>query len=140
MRVIAFDPYVPRERAKEMGVELMPTLEALLVQADFVTIHLPRTPDTEGLIGERELALVKEGARLVNTARGGIVDEQALAKALEDGRLAGAALDVFAARADDGLAAVRVRAGRRRPRTSAPRRPRRRTRPARRWPRWSASR
>lgn len=97
MRIIAFDPYVPKDRAKEMGIELMPTLEALLVQADFITIHLPRTPDTEGLIGERELALVKEGARLVNTARGGIVDESALAKALEDGRLAGAALDVFAA-------------------------------------------
>ena len=97
MRVIAFDPYVPKERAKEMGVELMPTLEALLVQADFITIHLPRTPDTEGLIGERELSLVKEGARLVNTARGGIVDEAALAKALEDGRLAGASLDVFTA-------------------------------------------
>ncbi len=96
MRVIAFDPYVPRERAKEMGVELMPTLEALLVQADFITVHLPRTPDTEGLIGERELGLVKEGARLVNTARGGIVEEDALIKALEDGRLAGAALDVFA--------------------------------------------
>jgi D-3-phosphoglycerate dehydrogenase len=95
MRVIAFDPYVPRERGKEMGVELMPTLEALLVQADFLTIHLPKTPDTQGLIGERELALMKEGARLVNTARGGIVDEQALAKALEEGRLAGAALDVF---------------------------------------------
>ncbi|HEX9717146.1 MAG TPA: hydroxyacid dehydrogenase, partial [Actinomycetota bacterium] len=57
MRVIAFDPYVPRDRAKEMGVELMPTLEALLVQADFVSLHLPRTPDTEGLIGHRELAL-----------------------------------------------------------------------------------
>jgi len=96
MRIIAFDPYVPKERAKEMGIELMPTLEALLVQADFITIHLPRTADTEGLIGERELALVKEGARLVNTARGGIVDEEALAKAIEDGRLAGAALDVFA--------------------------------------------
>jgi D-3-phosphoglycerate dehydrogenase len=96
MRIIAFDPHVPRERAKEMGIELMPTLEALLVQADFVTMHLPRTQDTEGLIGERELSLMKEGARLVNTARGGIVDEEALAKALEDGRLAGAALDVFA--------------------------------------------
>jgi D-3-phosphoglycerate dehydrogenase len=95
MRVIAFDPYVPKDRAKEMGVELMPTLEALLVQSDFLTIHLPRTPETEGLIGERELSLVKEGARLVNTSRGGIVDEQALAKALEEGRLAGAALDVF---------------------------------------------
>jgi D-3-phosphoglycerate dehydrogenase len=79
-----------------MGIELMPTLEALLVQTDFITLHLPRTPDTEGLIGERELALVKEGARLVNTARGGIVDEAALAKALEEGRLGGAALDVFA--------------------------------------------
>jgi D-3-phosphoglycerate dehydrogenase len=95
MRVIAFDPYVPRDRAKEMGVELMPSLEALLVQADFVTIHLPRSPETEGLIGERELSLVKEGARIVNTSRGGIVDEQALAKALEEGRVAGAALDVF---------------------------------------------
>jgi D-3-phosphoglycerate dehydrogenase len=79
-----------------MGVELMPTLEALLVQADFVSLHLPRTPDTEGLIGERELALMKDGARLVNTSRGGIVDEAALAKAIEDGHLAGAALDVFA--------------------------------------------
>src|ERR671935_2409941 len=96
MRVIAFDPYVPKDRAKEMGIELMPTLEALLVQADVVTIHLPRTADTEGLIGERELGLMKEGARLVNTARGGIVDEDALAKAIEDGRIAGAALDVFA--------------------------------------------
>src|SRR5436190_14134730 len=95
MRVIAFDPFVPRDRAREMGVELMPTLEAVLVQSDFVTIHLPRTPETEGMIGERELALVKPGARLVNTARGGIVDEDALARALKDGRLAGAALDVF---------------------------------------------
>ncbi len=96
MRIIAYDPYVPSDRAKEMGVDLMPTLESLLVQADFVTIHLPRTPDTDGLLGERELSLMKRGARLVNTARGGIVDEHALAKAIEDGRLAGAALDVFA--------------------------------------------
>jgi len=95
MRVIAFDPYVPKDRAKEMGVELMPTLEALLVQADFISVHLPRNADTEGLIGEHELSMVKEGARLVNTARGGIVEEAALVKALEDGRLAGAALDVF---------------------------------------------
>jgi D-3-phosphoglycerate dehydrogenase len=74
----------------------MPSLEALLVQSDFVTIHLPRTSDTEGLIGDHELSLMKPGARLVNTARGGIVDESALAKAIEDGRLGGAALDVFA--------------------------------------------
>lgn len=97
MRIIAFDPYVSRYRAKEIGAEIMPTLEALLVQSDFVTIHLPRTPETEGLIGERELGLMSEGARLVNTARGGIVDEGALAKAIESGHLAGAALDVFEA-------------------------------------------
>jgi D-3-phosphoglycerate dehydrogenase len=96
MRVIAFDPYVSTERAKEMGVEVMPTLEALLVQSDFVSIHLPRTAETEGLLGAKELRMMKPGARLVNTARGGIVDEDALAKALEDGRLGGAALDVFA--------------------------------------------
>src|SRR5262245_4130864 len=96
MRVIAFDPYVSSERAKEMGVDVMPTLEALLVQADVVTIHLPRTAETEGLIGEHELSLMQPGARLINTARGGIVDEEALAKAVSDGRLAGAALDVFA--------------------------------------------
>ncbi len=96
MRVIAYDPYVSGERAKEMGVDAMPSLEALLVQADFVTIHLPRTPETEGLIGAHELDLMKQGARLVNTARGGIVDEEALAKALECGHLGGAALDVFA--------------------------------------------
>jgi D-3-phosphoglycerate dehydrogenase len=96
MRVIAFDPYVSADRAKEMGVEIMPTLEAVLVQSDFVSIHLPRTAETEGLLGEKELRMIKPGARLVNTARGGIVDEQALAKAIEDGHLAGAALDVFA--------------------------------------------
>jgi len=96
LRVIAFDPYVSKERAKSLGVELSPNLEALLVQADFITIHLPRTAETEGLIGERELSLMKEGARLVNTARGGIVDERALVNAVRDGKIAGAALDVFA--------------------------------------------
>jgi D-3-phosphoglycerate dehydrogenase len=96
MRVIAFDPYVSGERAKELGVDVMPTLESLLVQSDFVSIHLPGSPDTQGLIGSHQLSMLKPGARLVNTSRGGIVDEEALAKALEDGRLAGAALDVFA--------------------------------------------
>src|SRR5918992_997265 len=95
MRLIAYDPYVSRERARQLSAELMPDLESLLVQADFVTVHLPRTPETEGLIGERELSLVKEGSRLVNTARGGIVDEAALEAALRSGHLAGAALDVF---------------------------------------------
>jgi D-3-phosphoglycerate dehydrogenase / 2-oxoglutarate reductase len=96
MRVIAFDPYVSTERAKELGVDVMPTLESLLVQSDFVSIHLPGSPETDGLIGEHQLEMLKPGARLVNTSRGGIVDETALVKALEDGRLAGAALDVFA--------------------------------------------
>ena len=96
IRIVAYDPYVSRDRARQMGIELMPDLGALLVQADFVTIHLPRTPETEGLIGERELGLMKEGARLVNTARGGIVDEEALERSLREGHLGGAALDVFA--------------------------------------------
>ena len=96
MRLIAFDPYVSTERAKELGVDVMPTLESLLVQSDFVSIHLPGSPETDGLIGEHQLDMLKPGARLVNTSRGGIVDEDALVKALEDGRLAGAALDVFA--------------------------------------------
>jgi len=96
LRLIAFDPYVSRDKAREMGVELMPTLEALLVQADFVSIHLPKTPETENFIGQRELALLKQGARLVNTSRGGIVDEEALAASIKDGHLAGASLDVFA--------------------------------------------
>jgi D-3-phosphoglycerate dehydrogenase len=96
MRLVAYDPYVSKERAKLLGVELMPNLEAVLVQADFVTIHLPRTAETEALIGEREIALMKHGARIVNTSRGGIVDERALVNALRDGKLAGAALDVFA--------------------------------------------
>lgn len=95
MRLLAYDPYVSRERAAQLGVELG-SLSEVLASADVVTVHLPRTADTTGLIGERELAAMKPGARLVNTARGGIVDELALAKAIEAGHLAGAALDVFA--------------------------------------------
>ncbi len=109
MRVIAYDPYVSSDRAKEMGVDVMPTLEALLVQADFVTIHLPRTAETEGLIGEHELSLMKPGARLVNTARGGIVDEDALAKALESGQLGGRGSRRVRRRADHRQPDLRVR-------------------------------
>jgi D-3-phosphoglycerate dehydrogenase / 2-oxoglutarate reductase len=96
MRVVAFDPYVSKERGRQLGVELLPSLDALLVQAEFLTIHLPRTPETESLLGEPELSLLPEGARIVNTSRGGIVDEAALARAIESGRLGGAAVDVFA--------------------------------------------
>jgi D-3-phosphoglycerate dehydrogenase len=95
MRLLAYDPYVSRERAAQLGVELG-SLSEVLASADVVTIHLPKTADTTGLIGEQELAAMKPGARLVNTARGGIVDELALAKAIEAGHLAGAAVDVFA--------------------------------------------
>jgi D-3-phosphoglycerate dehydrogenase / 2-oxoglutarate reductase len=95
MRLLAYDPFVSRERAAHMGVELA-SLAEVLARADVVTVHLPKTPETTGLIGEAELAAMKRGARLVNTARGGLVDEAALAKAVGDGQLAGAALDTFA--------------------------------------------
>jgi D-3-phosphoglycerate dehydrogenase len=93
--LLAYDPYVPVARAGQLGARLVP-LEELLAASDVITIHLPKTPETLGLIGERELALVKPTARIVNAARGGLLDEQALAMALKDGRIAGAALDVFA--------------------------------------------
>jgi D-3-phosphoglycerate dehydrogenase len=95
MRVIAYDPYVARQRAGQMGVELVPSLEEALSAADFVTIHLPKTSETAALIGASQLAVMKPTARIVNTSRGGIVDEEALTAAVGSGRLGGAALDVF---------------------------------------------
>ena len=95
MRLVAFDPYVAPERARQMGVELLP-LEELVGVADVVSIHLPKTPETLGLFGKELLAQAKPGLRIVNTARGGIVDEEALAWAVGEGIVAGAALDVFA--------------------------------------------
>ncbi len=94
MRVVAYDPYVSQERADQAGIELV-TLPELLGQADVVSVHVPLTEETRGLIGSAELALMKPAACLVNAARGGVVDERALAEALRSGRLAGAALDVF---------------------------------------------
>ncbi|MFQ6019778.1 MAG: phosphoglycerate dehydrogenase [Dehalococcoidia bacterium] len=94
MRVIAHDPFVIEERARVLAVELVP-LEELLRQSDFISVHTGLTEGTLGLLGEAELALMKPTARIINTARGGIVDEGALAKAIEEGRIAGAALDVF---------------------------------------------
>src|SRR5580698_3106827 len=95
MRLCAYDPYVSADRARHMGVELMP-LDELVAEADFITIHLPKTPETALLFGRDLLAKAKPGLRIVNAARGGIVDEEALAEALRDGRLGGAAFDVFA--------------------------------------------
>ncbi|MGH3396631.1 MAG: phosphoglycerate dehydrogenase [Streptosporangiaceae bacterium] len=95
MTVIAYDPYVAAARAGQLGVRLV-TLPELLAEADFISVHLPRTAETTGLLGDRELRQVKPGVRIVNAARGGIVDEAALASAISEGRVAGAALDVYA--------------------------------------------
>jgi D-3-phosphoglycerate dehydrogenase len=96
MDVIAYDPFLAPDRAARMEVELLSSVEAVLTRADFVTVHLPRTPETANLLDADRLALMRPDARLINVARGGIIDEQALATALREGRLAGAALDVFA--------------------------------------------
>jgi D-3-phosphoglycerate dehydrogenase len=95
MKVIAYDPYVPAARAAQMGVRSV-SLDELLRESDVISVHLPRTPETVGLIGEQALARVKPTVRIVNAARGGIVDEHALALAIKEGRVAGAGVDVFA--------------------------------------------
>jgi D-3-phosphoglycerate dehydrogenase len=96
MRLVAYDPYIAPNRAAQMGVDLVDTVEQVCARADFITIHLPKTPETQGIIGERELAAVRPGVRIVNTARGGLIDEGALVEALRSGRVGGAAIDVFA--------------------------------------------
>ena len=95
MEIIAFDPYVAPERAAGMGIELV-DLETLIGTSDFVTLHLARTPDTMNLINAELLAKAKPGLRLVNVARGGIIDEAALAEAISNDPVGGAAIDVFA--------------------------------------------
>jgi D-3-phosphoglycerate dehydrogenase len=94
MKLIANDPFVSEERASLLGVELV-SLEELLKRSDFITVHVPMTSSTKGMIGKKELSKVKPTVRFINTARGGIIDEEALYKAIEEGRVAGAALDVF---------------------------------------------
>ncbi len=96
MRLVAYDPFVSTERARQMGVELV-SLDQAVAEADFVTIHLPKTKETTGLINRDLLLKAKPTMRLINVARGGIVDEAQLAEAIRDGVIAGAALDVFAA-------------------------------------------
>ena len=94
MEVVAYDPYVTEERAAELGVRLC-GIDDLVARADFLTVHLPRTAETVGLIGAEALRRARPELRIVNAARGGIVDEQALYAALVEGRIAGAGLDVF---------------------------------------------
>lgn len=92
--LVAYDPYVTPARAQQLGVALVP-LDELMRASDFITVHIPRTPETTGLIGDPEFAVAKPTLRIVNASRGGIVDEAALHRALASGLIAGAALDVF---------------------------------------------
>ena len=95
MKVIAFDPFLSAERAIEMGVEKV-ELDPLLARADFITLHTPLTAETRNILSRENLAKTKKGVRIVNCARGGLIDEEALRDMLESGHVAGAALDVFA--------------------------------------------
>ncbi|MBC7332308.1 MAG: phosphoglycerate dehydrogenase [Synergistetes bacterium] len=94
MKTISYDPYVSKEAMAERGAEKV-TFDELLKNSDFLSIHVPLTDETKGMIGEKELKAMKRTAFLINTSRGGIVDESALARALREGWIAGAALDVF---------------------------------------------
>jgi len=95
MKVVAYDPFLSELRARELGVEKVEALDDLLARADLVTLHLPKTEKTANILGAARIARMKPGARLINCARGGLVDEVAVAEALKAGRLAGAAFDVF---------------------------------------------
>ncbi|WP_186429186.1 phosphoglycerate dehydrogenase [Clostridium sp. BSD9I1] len=94
MNIVAYDPYISEERFKRYNATRMETLDELLMQSDYVTIHTPRTEETIGMIGERELGIMKDGVRLVNAARGKLMDEKALLMGLESGKIASVGLDV----------------------------------------------
>ncbi|HUO06604.1 MAG TPA: phosphoglycerate dehydrogenase [Candidatus Binataceae bacterium] len=94
MKVVGYDPILTADAAARIGVELV-SIDELIARADFITVHTPLTDDTKGLIGAAAFAKMKKGVRIINCARGGIVDEAALAEALTSGKVAGAALDVF---------------------------------------------
>jgi D-3-phosphoglycerate dehydrogenase len=96
MRLVGYDPFVSADRARQLSVEML-DLEELIATSDFVTLHLAKTPETMGLINADLLAKAKPNLRIVNVARGGIIDEADLAEAVRSGQIAGAAIDVFAA-------------------------------------------
>jgi D-3-phosphoglycerate dehydrogenase len=96
MKVVAFDPFLSADKAKEMGVEKFEEIDDLLARADFISLHLPKTEKTANILNAERIAKMKPGARLINCARGGLVDEAAVRAALDSGALAGAAFDVFA--------------------------------------------
>ena len=102
MRVVAYDPFVASERYRELGVERAESIEAAVREAEFVTLHLPLNADTRRVIGRETFARMRPGVRIVNAARGELVDEEALVEAIESGRVAGVALDVFSSEPYDG--------------------------------------
>src|SRR5262249_44684568 len=95
MQVVGYDPFLSAERAAEHGIELVSPLDDLWGRCDYVTLHTPLTEETRNLVGREALAKMKPGVRVVNCARGGLIDEAALKEALDAGRVAGAAIDVF---------------------------------------------
>jgi D-3-phosphoglycerate dehydrogenase len=108
MRVKGYDPYLSREVAEQAGIELT-TLEEIYRNADYITVHVPLTEETKGMVGDKEFAMMKAGVRVVNCARGGIIDEAALARALEVNRVAGAALDVYVEEPPKELALAKLK-------------------------------
>jgi D-3-phosphoglycerate dehydrogenase len=94
MHIIAYDPFVSVDLAKNLDVKMV-SLDELLKESDFITLHLPLSANTKGLLGEKEIAKMKPSVRIINCARGGIIDEELLFKAVQDGKIAGAAVDVF---------------------------------------------
>src|SRR3712207_6498346 len=96
MNIIAYDPYIADERFKRYGVDKKETLDELVQEADIITIHTPRTKETIGIIGDREIELMKDGVRLVNAARGKLMDEDALYRGLKSGKIKSVGLDVHA--------------------------------------------
>ena len=105
MRLVAYDPFVSPDYAKRMGIDLL-SLEELLAQSDFITLHTPLTDGTRHMIGSKEVGQLKPGARLINVARGELVEEQALLDGLESGQLGGVALDVFAQEPPENTALI----------------------------------
>ncbi len=95
MRLLGYDPYVARARAAQLGIEMVDSVDEVCRQADFLTVHLPKSAETKSIIGAGQFAIMKPTARVINVARGGIVDEAALVEAVSSGQIAGAAVDVY---------------------------------------------
>ncbi|NLZ38260.1 MAG: phosphoglycerate dehydrogenase [Firmicutes bacterium] len=95
MKILAYDPHISAERAEKLGVTMVATPEEIYRQADFITLHTPKNKSTLHMIGAKEIAMMKKGVRIINCARGGLIDEAALCAGLKEGKIAGAALDVF---------------------------------------------